>query len=167
MYSPEAWSQEVNTVLYAFVALVLQTAQALNVTAPGGHMYNVPTGNFTSDPTGDAAPTLVSYSQVAITGADDFYDGGVTIKDVFDVIVNNTREVTPTCTFSALISHSLVLIPKLSWNRLVTWVSTKQLFSEDTFSHGLHLATLTMDGLFVRLNSFQNTHPLNSNTQFS
>ena len=106
LYAPETWSQEVNTDLYAFVALVLQTAQALNVTAPGGHKYNVPTGNITSNPVVSTTPSLVSYSQVAISGADDFADGGVTIKDVFDAIVNNTREVTPTCRFSALTSYS-------------------------------------------------------------
>ena len=85
-----------NTDVYSFVALVLQAAQALNITVPGGHKYNVPIGNFTiSDIIGTSTPTLASYSSVAISGADDFNDGSVTIKDIFDIIVRNTREVTP------------------------------------------------------------------------
>lgn len=105
LYSPDTWSLGVNTDVYAFVALALQAAKALNITAPGGRKYNVPTGNITIDYTGDTSPDLVSYSQVAIAGADDFYDGGVTIKDVFDVIVNTTRTVTPTCRFPIILSN--------------------------------------------------------------
>ena len=101
LYWPESWSQSVNTDVYAFVALVLQASQALNITLPGGQKYNVPSGNISI---GDTIPlTLVSYSQAAISGADDFADGGVTAKDLFDVIVNNTREVTPTCKLSTII----------------------------------------------------------------
>ena len=33
-----------NTDIYAFVALVLQASQALNITIPGGKKYNIPTG---------------------------------------------------------------------------------------------------------------------------
>ena len=95
-----------NTDVYGFVALVLQAAQALNIAPPGGRKYNVPTGNITLNI--DMTPTLVSYSHVAISGADDFADGGVTIKDVFDVIVSTTREVTPTCRFSTLNSYSSI-----------------------------------------------------------
>jgi hypothetical protein len=97
MYTPNAWSQEVNGDVYTYAALVLQAAQALNVTIPGGKKYNVPSGNITLN-TGDASPpSLTSYTLTAISGADDFNDGSVTIKDVFDDVVNVTREVTPTC----------------------------------------------------------------------
>jgi len=85
----------VNTDIYAFVALVLQASKALNITIPGCEKYNVPTGNITLTGS-NSPPTLVSYSPEAITGSDDFVDGDATIKDVFDVIVDITRDITPT-----------------------------------------------------------------------
>jgi hypothetical protein len=98
LYTPDAWSQGVNGDAYTYAAFVLQTAQAANVIIPGGKNYNVPSGNITFGDTGDASPpSLTSYTRIAIAGADDFNDAGVTIKDVFDVIVEITREVTPTC----------------------------------------------------------------------
>ena len=107
LYEPITWSKNVNSFIYAFVATVLQTAQAHNVVVPGGRKYNVPSGNFTIDLAGgDSTPTLTSYSQAAIAGADDFADCDVTVKDVFDVIVSNTREVTPTCEFPNIGSRS-------------------------------------------------------------
>ena len=94
------WSEGLNGFLYEYVALVLQASQAYNVTIPGGRKYNVPSGKITIY---EAAETFssnrTSYSQVAIAGADDFDDGNTTIKDVFDIIVENTREITPACTF--------------------------------------------------------------------
>lgn len=111
LYDPEIWSQEVNTDLYSFVAIVLQAAQTLNIPVPGGRKYNVPTGNFSisvSDIIGPSTPTLTSYSAAAISGADDFVDGSVTIKDIFDIIVRNTREVTPTCESLTVGSRPLV-----------------------------------------------------------
>ena len=116
-----------NTDLYEFVALVLQASQALNITLPGGQKYNVPTTNITVNFTGDATPTLFSYSQQAIAGADDFLDDDVKIKDVFDAVVSNTREVTPTCKFPVIRSHLLISPTYLqsSWNHLVTRVRTK------------------------------------------
>ena len=95
-----------NTDVYGFVALILQAAQALNITAPGGHKYNVPSGNITVDLTGPTTSTLVSYTEAAISGADDFVDGGVTIKDVFDEIVTVTRTITPTCKFPTTVSSN-------------------------------------------------------------
>ena len=108
LYFPDAWSQNVNTDVYNFVALALQAAEALNITAPGGRKYNVPTGNIAINDTGDTSTELVSYTGVAIAGADDIYDGGVTIKDVFDAIVNITRTVTPTCKFSTVSLYLLI-----------------------------------------------------------
>ena len=87
-----------NGFLYEYVALVLQASQAHNVTIPGGPKYNIPSGKITIDDTVDTFyPNRTSYSQAAIAGSDDFSDGNVTTRDSFDVIVENTREVTPTC----------------------------------------------------------------------
>ena len=98
-----------NVHVYAFVGLILQASQALNIPIPGGKKYNIPTGNVTlGSDDASPAPSLVSYSQTAIAGADDFVDSGVTIKDVFDVIVSNTRDVTPTCRFSVATSRSFI-----------------------------------------------------------
>ena len=107
LYFPAAWSESVNTDVYQFVTYILQTAQANNVTIDGGVKYNVPPGQVTTD--GAAVPqNLTSYSLVAISGADDFNDGDATIKDLFDVIVNNTREATPTCEPPVICSYPLV-----------------------------------------------------------
>jgi hypothetical protein len=122
MNAPNAWCSEVNGNIYTFAAHVLQAAQALNVTIPGGKKYNIPSGNFplaTPSPAG-----LTPYTPVAIFGADDFNDTGVTIKDVFDVIVNNTREVSPTCKSLRYPVHLLIppTHPQSSRYCLVIWV---------------------------------------------
>ena len=95
-----------NGFLYGYVALVLQASQAHNITVPGCHKYNVPTGNITIDDTLEtSSPNRTSYTTEAIAGADDINDGSATIRDVFDGIVEITREVTPTC--KSLLSRSL------------------------------------------------------------
>ena len=133
VYTPETWSNDVNTDVYASVALVLQASKALNITIPGCEKYNVPTGNITLNGS-NSPPTLVSYSAEAITGADDFVDSGATIKDVFDVIVDITRDITPTCTFSAVSSLLFVSLTchQSSWSRLVAWVCTRTSIFGDT-----------------------------------
>jgi len=102
LYTPTTWSDNVNNFLYKFVGFVLQTSQAHNITIDGGDGYNIPSGNFTIDESllseigAIPSPTLTNYAEAAISGADDFNDGNTTIKDVFDTIVNNTRELTST-----------------------------------------------------------------------
>ena len=98
-----------NSDVYQIVALILQSAQAHNVTIPGGKKYNVPSGNITIDldQPSTSQNTSLSYSTVAITGADDFRDNNTQVKDVFDDIVENTRDVSPTC---VLFHYSLVYI---------------------------------------------------------
>ena len=100
LYSPTTWSESVNGFLYEYVALILQASQAYNVTIPGCRKYNVPGGNITTDDTVENSyPIRVSYSQAAIAGADNFNDTSATIRDIFDIFVENTRELTPTCVF--------------------------------------------------------------------
>ena len=97
--------------------MALQTAQAHNVTVPGGDKYNVPSVKITDltgpvDPGTIPASNLTSYTTAAISGADDFRDGKITIKDLFDIIVKTTRKVTPTCMFlivGSYLSASLTL----------------------------------------------------------
>lgn len=95
-----------NTYIYQTVAIVLQISQAHNITVPGGHTYNIPSGNITLTPpnTGPAS-NLTSYSIAAITGADDFTDNQTTIKDIFDTLVQDTRELTPSCMFPVVDSY--------------------------------------------------------------
>jgi len=98
----------VNSDVYQFAAVVLQTSQAYDITIDGNHKYNVPSGNITIDqPSLDqsGATSLTSYAQAAIAGADDFNDDDTTIKDLFDIIVGITREVTPTCKISIIRSY--------------------------------------------------------------
>ena len=108
-----------NTDVYQTIAIVLQIAQAHNVTVPGGAKYNVPSGIIPTDPAWSTsgagpAPNLTSYSTVAITGADDFRDGQTTVKDMFDTFVQITREITPTCMFSTAASYLFVSLTPLS-----------------------------------------------------
>ena len=134
LYLPATWSGSININVYQVVAYVLQTAQAYNVTIDGGVKYNIPSEQVTIDETflseaGTVAPqNLTSYSATAISGADNFNDDDVTIKDVFDVIVNNTREITPTCKFPIVRPYPLVPLTchgSSSRNRLEYWVSTR------------------------------------------
>ena len=158
-----------NGFLYEYVALVLQASQAYNVTIPGGRKYNVPSGNITIDNTVDtSSPNRTSYSPVAIAGADDYNDGNTTIKDVFDIIVENTREVTPACTFFTIGSHSFILLtfPQSSWNRVDTRVCTKRTVSNQYFLTRVSPGIIRMDGLSVRLSGLPRTALSNSNTLF-
>ena len=95
-----------NSVVYQIVGLVLQAAQVHNVTVPGGHKYNVPSGNITIDQTplsqDVSVSNLTSHTPAAVSGADDFVDSKIIIEDVFDIIVNTTREISPTCMFPLL-----------------------------------------------------------------
>ena len=95
-----------NSYIYPVVGSVLQAAHLHNITVPCGVKYNLPSGNFTINsltPIGDTSATgLTSYTMAAIAGADDFVDSEMTIEDLFDIIVNTTRCVTPTCTFSVI-----------------------------------------------------------------
>ena len=101
-----------NSVIYEFVAFVLQSAQAHNITIDGGAKYNVPSERVTIDKAAfeaflneiGAVPAknMTSHALTAISGADNFNDDNTTIRDVFDIIVNNTREVTPTCKSSVI-----------------------------------------------------------------
>jgi hypothetical protein len=92
------WSDYVNGYVYEFVAFVLQASQAYNITIDGGDKYNVPSGTIVTGMMGNAPPPgLTSYTETAIIGADDFNDDDTTLSNVFDTIVNLTRQVTPTC----------------------------------------------------------------------
>ena len=99
-----------NTYVYQTAVLILQIAQAHNVTVPGGHKYNVPPKNTTNSgpSTPPSASNLTSYSIAAIVGADDFRDNKTTIKDLFDTIVGNTRNITPTCMFPVVGSYPFI-----------------------------------------------------------
>lgn len=118
LYSPEGWSKNVNGFLYEYVGLVLQTAQVHNITIPGGRRYRVPSGNIAIDDTVNAVyPNRTSYSQLAISGADNSNDSNTTMKDIFDVIVENTRDVTPTCELPIIRLDPLVTLIRLQLSR--------------------------------------------------
>ena len=92
-----------NADLYPFVVLTplfLQGSQALTITVPGGEQYKIPTAiialNFDG---GTSTPTLVSDLPVAIVGADNFVGSDVMVKNLFDTVTGDAREVAPTCNF--------------------------------------------------------------------
>ena len=118
LYAPTSWSDQVNNDVYQIVAAVLQLAQDHNVTLSGGAKYSVPSGDFSIHKTplstiGAAPPqNLTSYALAAISGADNFNDDNVVIKDLFDAVVSNTRQVTASCEFH--VAHSLVSVRLLT-----------------------------------------------------
>lgn len=100
LYTPMMWSDYVNGEIYQFVAFVLQASQAHNITIDGGAKYNVPSGSIVINGMGKTStPNLTSYATAAIIGADDFNDDNTTLDGLFDIIVNTTRQVTPSCMF--------------------------------------------------------------------
>jgi len=97
--SPTAWADHCNNDVAPLIALIHQTAQAHNVTLKTGLKINVPSGKVSFDRSRLAkrAPgALTSYSSAAIAGADNFNDGSASVSNVFDTIVANTRQITPT-----------------------------------------------------------------------
>lgn len=93
-----------NDVTYNLVAFILQTSQTHNVTIDGGDKYNVPAEQVTIDESVfGSTQSLATYGLTAISGADNFNDDNTTINEVFDSLVNNTRESTPTCEFSLFV----------------------------------------------------------------
>ena len=106
---PTTWSENVNGFLYEFVALVLQASRAHNITIPGCPKYNVPSGKIAIDKAvATYYPNKTSYSEAAIAAADDFNDDNTTIRDIFDIVVEDTRELTPTGELSILCSRLFI-----------------------------------------------------------
>jgi hypothetical protein len=171
LFAPSVWSQKVNGYLYQYVALALQTSQAHSIKIAGGRKYNVPSGNIAlEDPfEGEPHPNVTTYSEYAISGA-DFSDGSATVKEVFDIVVKTTREITPTCELTG----GLKPVPlrcvnpcsRSSRGYLVTWVCR-----ESTIPGGYLLipsssALSRPFGQFVRLRNLPPTALSNSSTRF-
>lgn len=120
LYSPSEWSQYANGCIYDFVGFVLQTSKAYNITIDGGAKYHVPPEEIAIDTsslggTGDtSSQNLTSYTMAAIAGVDNFSDGILTIKEVFDIIVDTTREVTPACRFFSFTCICSLYLPGLN-----------------------------------------------------
>ena len=157
-----------NSFLYAYVALVMQASQAHNVPIPGGRKYNVPSGNITIDDTVDTFyPNRTSYSQAAIAGSDDFSYGNTTTKDAFDIIVENTREVSPTCKSRTVRLYMFILLihPQSSRSHLASGVRTKVVSEYYALTIAL-VGTARLDGLSVLLSGFPHTVLSGSSTRF-
>jgi hypothetical protein len=169
LYTPSAWSETVNSDVYEVVAFLLQVAEAHNITIGGGTKYNVPSEPIVLHPPPAASPSLTSYTQVAISGADNFNDDRVTVKDVFDVVVNNTRNETPTCEFPIVRLYLFVLLTRieLSRNHLVSWVRASGCIARKRILTTTSSVTLRMDGLSVLLNSSRHSALNSSRTEFS
>ena len=109
-----------NGPIYNFVAFILQASRAHNIKIGGGRKYNVPSEEITVDKLafGPSQPGLKSYVQEAVFGADDFKDVNTTVKEVFDIVVNTTREFAPTCELSfSLISVRFSYLARIESDR--------------------------------------------------
>ena len=167
MLTPTIWSGSVNGFLYEYVALVLQASQVYNVTIPGFRKYNVPSGKITLDDAVDnSSPTRVSYSRAAIPASDDFKDTDVTLRDVFGVFVENTRELTPTCVFLTIRPTLFILLtwPSSSRNCLATGVRTIWILDNYVLTTA-SLDTTRMGGPFGLLSGSLRTVPSSSSTR--
>ena len=157
-----------NDVTYNFVASILQTSQAHNVTIDGGDKYNIPSEEVTIDESIFAPQSLISHALEAISGADNFNDDNTTIREVFDSLVNNTREVTPTCEFSLFTYIYSFHLP--SPNQVGSLWSLGYV-QEEAFSKDVPLTiassvTVRMDGRSIVLNGSPRSALSSSRTQF-
>jgi pimeloyl-ACP methyl ester carboxylesterase len=102
LHTPTAWAEHCNGDVYDLIRDIHKIARANNVTLEGGPVINIPpetsnTGrSLLRRISGRAPGALVSYSSAAIAGADNFNDASATVSNVFDMIVENTRDITPT-----------------------------------------------------------------------
>ena len=173
LYLPTTWSGSVNNDIYPLVALILQIAQAHNITIDGGAKYNVPSTVDKSflNGIGAAAPAnLTSYSTTAISGADTLVDDSVTIKDVFDVIVNITREVTPTCEAFIIRSHPFVLLTHSQSSRKLlasAWVCARRYISSGCILTTTSTVMTRINGRFLLSSGFRHPTPSSSRSQSS
>ena len=133
LYHPTEWSEAINGDVYQTLLLLAQLAQSHNVTVGGSTRYTVPsvlppTGKtFLSGNGAAPSPNLTSYALAAISGADNFNDDSVTIKDIFDTIVGVTREVTSACE-SPIFRPCLFNLPthlESSRKHVDSWVRTR------------------------------------------
>lgn len=104
MTNPGLWSGFANEALYPLVINLFQVAQAHNVPLSDDKsiVYHVPSETVEFDPylmwPGLYPPgTLRSFVFDAVVGADNTNDTWVTMRDVFDVLVDTTRNISPTC----------------------------------------------------------------------
>lgn len=123
-----------NGYVYQFVAFVLQASQARGIAIEGGAKYNVPSGNVTVTETGNPPSSdLTSYTMDATIGADDFNDDNVTIAGLFDIVVDFTRQVTPTCAFLDNDPTPFFTDFQSSWDRLGFWVCAEEGMLKNVF----------------------------------
>ena len=162
------WSESVNGFLYEYVALVLQASQAYNVTIPGCRKYNVPSGKITIDETAvTPTPNRTTYSEAAITGADDLNDANVTIRDVFDIFVENTREISPTCGSPAIRPTLFVLLTCAQSSRNCLAIGVRAIsILKDYVLTVTSPGTTRLGGPSVLLSGFHHTVLSSSSTRF-
>ena len=163
------WSDYVNNHIYQLVAFVLQASQAHNITIDGGVKYNVPSGNIVIDGMGNTSPpNLTSYTTAAVIGVDDFNDDNTTLNGVFDIIVNTTRQITPTCMFlnSLLPVFFVDLSPIKSEQSGILGVYTRGIFGVRLL---MKISTVSprLDGPSALWNDSPRSLPGNSRIRFS
>lgn len=98
--NPGLWSAFANEALYPLVTGLFQAAQAHNISVSDDKsvIYHVPSDTIEFDPSLMwAGSPLGSFAFDAIIGADNNNDAGVTVKNVFDVVVNTIRTISPWC----------------------------------------------------------------------
>lgn len=99
LYAPGIWSRIANQVLYPLIHNIHRSAGKTNVT-PGVTVTNlfdeeVEVNKKLLDKMLQQAP--LSHSTTAIYAADSWESENSTTKDIYDMIVKTSREVSPMC----------------------------------------------------------------------
>jgi len=92
---PEDWPVVANQFAYTAIVAILTAGRAHGFTDP----YVLPENPVEPFPQNSSGLPPSSNSIEAIAGADGAASNGVPLKEVFDVIVATTRDITPTCMF--------------------------------------------------------------------
>ena len=97
LYQPSDWQALANNQMYSTLVAILKAGRAHGFTDP----YILPKHPVGPPP---ELPLSLSYSTQAIAGADAVLSNGVPLRKVFQDLVATTRDRTPTCTSSILIT---------------------------------------------------------------
>ena len=97
---PTFWPTVANDQFYPIILAILTAGRAHGFTDP----YILPDNPVGSPPDNSSALPPSSYPLEAIAGADGAISNGVPLENVFDDLVATTRDRSPICMSSSLVS---------------------------------------------------------------
>lgn len=99
LYSPGVWSRVANEILYPLIQDIHRSAKAANIATGAANLLDeeVPVNRKLLEKMLQQPP--LSHGTTAIYAADSWESENSTTKDVYDMIVKTSREVSPMCRF--------------------------------------------------------------------